>query len=298
MKTILVPTDFSPAAYNAIEYAAEIAKRSNARLVLFHVYNIPVMPAEAPLAMPIQEIEESAMHDLRKIKERIVSRHPGDVMLIEYECRVGFPVHEISNFAEECGADLIVMGMEGSDALTEKLIGSITTALMKDSKCPVLAIGTRVKFRSIKKIALACDYTHMDMHRTLAPLKQLAQLLKSDVYVLNVVSDMKELPTISKTIEGIKLDHALEGVNHSFHYTENKSVLQGINHFVELQNIDMVAMVPHRHGFFEKLFREPNTKQMAFHTDIPLLVLHEQQKKAGDNELLTTPENENNDQRH
>lgn len=299
MKTILVPTDFSAAAYNAIAYAAEIARFSGAKLILFHVYGIPVVTAEAAMYMSVDEVEEDARRELRKLKNRVVSAHAGDVMLIEYECRMGFPAEQIRFFAAECQADLIVMGMQGTDTLAGKLMGNITTSLMQKTSCPVLVIGKRVKFRGLKKIAFACDYSHMDTKRTLLPLKTLARLFHSGVYVLNVLPGPEELPSIRKAVEGIKLDHLLEGLEHTFCQITDANVLQGIQHFVETQDMDMVAMVPHRHSFLQRLFNEPHTKQMAFHTDIPLLVLHEQQKQsnAANDPLLTTPVNEDPDQR-
>lgn len=278
MKTILVPTDFSSAAFNAIEYAAEIAKLSGAKLILFHVYNIPVMPAEAPVTMPIKQIEEEALQELRHIKSRLLSAAGSENLVIEYECRLGFPAAEIRTFSEECRAGLIVMGMEGSDMLTEKLIGSITTTLIRKAACPVLAVAENVKFRSVKKIALACDYEKMDARATLAPLKELAQLFRSDIYVLNVVGEEQQVPAISKAVEGIRIDHVLEGTSHSFYAVENKDVATGINQFAEKRKIDMIAMVPHEHSFFGALFHEPDTRRMAFHSTVPLLVLHEQKQ--------------------
>lgn len=61
MKTILVPTDFSKIARNAIDYAVEIAKLTKAKLVLFHVYHVPVVPVEIPIVMPIDEVKKETM---------------------------------------------------------------------------------------------------------------------------------------------------------------------------------------------------------------------------------------------
>ncbi|MCW3083852.1 MAG: hypothetical protein JWP12_1218 [Bacteroidetes bacterium] len=276
MKTILAPTDFSTSADNAIDYAAEIAKATNAKLVLFHVYNIPIVPAEAPIAMPTEEIEKDAMAELQKIKQRLDMKH-GEQLSVRCECELGFPVEEINSFAKTCNADLIVMGMEGTGALTEKLIGSITTALIKKANCPVLAIDEHVQFTSIGKIAFASDYNQTNNKLVLAPLKEFAELFKSHIYILNVVPEGEEIPSIDKAVEGIKLEHLLEGTDHSFHFKNNKNIVDGINQFVEEQKINMVAIIPRKHQLFQNLFQESTTKRMAFHTKIPLLALHEQE---------------------
>jgi nucleotide-binding universal stress UspA family protein len=273
MKKILVPTDFSKTASNAIDYAVEIAKITKARLILFNVYSIPVVPAEIPILMPVEEIKKDTLGSLKKIEEEIHRKHGTD-LIIECDCRQGFPVEEINDFAEENKADLIVMGMEGTGYLTEKLIGSITTSLIKKAKCPVLAIDKLVRFREIKNIVLACDYTKTNK-TVLAPLKELAQLLKSHVYILNVVPELESVAALTKAIEGIKLDHALENVVHTFHYSRHENITEGINDFVNEKKIDMVVMIPRAHSLFQNLFHESNTKRMAFHTKVPLLALHE-----------------------
>ncbi|MBA3705480.1 MAG: universal stress protein, partial [Bacteroidetes bacterium] len=85
MKTILVPTDFSEIACNAINYAVEIAKLTKAKLILFNVYNVPVVPAEIPIALPIDEIEKDVMKGLKKIEKDICLKH-GNELVIECKC--------------------------------------------------------------------------------------------------------------------------------------------------------------------------------------------------------------------
>lgn len=273
---ILVATDFSKIAQNAINYAVEIAKLSKAKLILFHVYNVPVIPAEIPIALPMDEIEKETMLSLKKIEKSIHLKH-GKNLSIECKCVCGFPVEEINLFAKENKIDLIVMGMEGEGTgyLTEKLIGSITTALIKKAKCPVLAIDKRVKFKKIKKIVLACDYEETHNKSALAPLKEFSNLFKSHIYVLNVVHELEVAPAMNIAVAGVKLDHSLEDVDHSFHQTRNEDVIEGINDFVDNNKMDMIVMIPRMHTVLKSMFVEPNTKRMAFHTKIPLLALHE-----------------------
>ena len=51
-KTILAPTDFSDAATNAIHYAAELAKSTQAKLVLFHTYYAPHLITDVTVVVP------------------------------------------------------------------------------------------------------------------------------------------------------------------------------------------------------------------------------------------------------
>lgn len=274
MKTILVPTDFSAVAQNAIDYAVEMAKVSKAKLILFHVYHVPVVPSEIPVALPMDEVEKESMKKLKKIAKKIQSGQ-GKKVAVECKCQLGFAVEEINSFAEANKTELIIMGTEGTGYLKEKLMGNITTSLIKKAKCPVLAIDRNVKFRNVKKIALAFDYSSMDYASVLAPLMKIVKLFSSHVYVLNVLPEPKAILAIDKAVEGIKLDHLLDKAEHSFHYSENDDVVDGVNDFVKAKKIDMVVMIPKSTSVMKSFFHSSNTKRLAFHTDVPLLALHE-----------------------
>jgi nucleotide-binding universal stress UspA family protein len=275
MKTILAPTDFSPTAKIAINYAVEIAKHAKAKLILFHVFPVPFVPAEAPITPPVDEIEKECMEDLKSIEKKLRMKH-GDSITIECACSCGFPVEEINRYAEENEIDLIVMGMEGAGYLTEKMIGSITTSLIKKAKRPVLAIDKHIKFRAINKIALACDNAEAKDKSILDPLKELALLFKSHIYVVNVVPESEVIASVDKSFSNfIKVNGLLKGIDHSFHFTSNDDVVDGINNFIDDQKIDLIVIIPRVHSILKQLFHPPVSKHMVFHTKVPLLALHE-----------------------
>ena len=274
MKTILVPTDFSTAASNAVEYAVEIAKLSKAKLVLFHAYIVPVIPAETTLVITADEMERNAMKGLKKIAKEI-HQESGKEITIDCVCRNGFAVDEINGYAEENKVDLIVMGMEGTGYIMEKIIGSTTTTVIKKSKFPVLAIDKTVRYRSIKKIALACDYSEMKNSSAVNLLKRFTTLFHSKLYIVNVINELQPVAEVGKDIAAMKLEQLLANFEHSSYHIENEDVIEGINRFVEEKSIDMVVMIPHKHTALKNFFSEPHTKRMAFHTKVPLLTLHE-----------------------
>jgi len=275
MKTILAPTDFSNVSLNAIEYSVEIAKLTKAKIILFHTYHVPLVTSDFPVVLPsLEEMEKDALKELKKIEKNIFNKH-GRHFKIECICKCGFLIEEIRLYLKENKTDLIIMGMQGAGYLSEKLIGSNTTSLMHESKCPVLAIDKNVKFKNIKKIALACDYKEIKNGSILEPLKEFVRLFKSHVYVLNVVRELETTPAISDAIAGIRLEHALEDVDHTFHFGENENVVEGINEFVTEKNMDMVVMIPRKHSLITRMFVEPKTKQVAFHARVPVLSIHE-----------------------
>jgi nucleotide-binding universal stress UspA family protein len=274
MKTILVPVDFSPASNNAVHYAAEIASLTGSSLILFHAFHVPMVHSEVPLEMPSISVVENDAHDaLKKIAEGLRARF-GQGLDISEKCVCGFAVEEIEEYALSIKADLVVMGMRGAGMLTEKLVGSVTTSVIHRGKFPVLAIEEHVQFKAPKKIVLASDYI-IKRNETLEPLKEFIRLFSPHVYVLNVVSNPDLAPTMNEAIGGVKLEHALEGANHSYHFSQNADVVKGIAEFISERKADMLVMMPHKHSFLKDLFVEGNTKRMAFHTSVPLLAVNE-----------------------
>jgi nucleotide-binding universal stress UspA family protein len=274
MKLILAPTDFSKTSRNAIYYAAEIAKRAKAKLVLLHVYHPPVIISEAPVVLPLPEdYEKDCIKTLRRIRYQLLTKY-GRKFNVEISCMDGLAGDVIGNYARENKADLVVVGTHGSGFLEEKLIGSVTSDLIARCKSPVLSVAAKTKFKSIKKIVLATDYQALNNDTLLDPVKEIADMFTSHIYVLNVISKENDLPTVGQAVEGVKLEQLLQAQNHSFHAVTNSDVVKGINAFIEARQMDMVVMVPRRHNFLKTLFNKRNTKAMAFHTAVPLLTIH------------------------
>lgn len=274
MKTILLPTDFSKASLNAIDYAAQLAKLTKAEIILFHVYNIPIITSDVPIVVPsIVQIEKDSLDALKKIKKNIIKKYD---LKSAIECKVasGFAVDEINSYSKEKKADLIVMGMQGNSYLAEKIAGSVTTSLMRKASCSVLSIDNHVKFKTIKKIVLACDYNENSYLKLLDTLKEFTKIFKSHVFVLNVVPELETTLTVIKAVGEIKLENALEEIEYSFDEIQNEDVIEGINNFVSKQTIDLVAMIPHHRSLLKNIFQSSSTKKMAFHTHVPLLALH------------------------
>lgn len=273
MKTILIPTDFSKPSLNAIEYGVDFARVTDAKVILFHVYHIPVITSDTPIIVPsVTEIEENCMEKLKKIANKM-HRNRSEVK-IEYKCASGFIVDEINRMAIDIRADLIIMGMQGTGLLTEKLIGSTTTSLMRKSPIPVLSIDAHSRFQSFKKITLACDYEDAKYSKVLNPLKEIATLFNSSISILNVKSKMDTEVTVTETVQSLKLEHSFEGFDHDFNYESNDNTVEGILNFIKKENSDLLVVIPRQHSFLHNIFNEPHTKQIAFRINIPLLTLN------------------------
>jgi nucleotide-binding universal stress UspA family protein len=137
---ILVPVDFSPQSDAALEYAIDLARRLDGRIVLAHVFSVPAFAfPDASIPMPAQtvvEVQNASRTQLAKLEERVRQAGVGvSSCLLE-----GAPFVEIVRAARGEQADLIVMGTHGRSGLRHALLGSVAEKVVRKAPCPVLVV--------------------------------------------------------------------------------------------------------------------------------------------------------------
>ena len=145
MKKILIATDGSPSAREAIEFGLELAEEHAAEVTFVHV--VPVLDRSfadgigVPAAMPhqIDELDRKPLEDaLALAAERDVDARA--------ELLAGIPADEIVAFADTLDADLIVLGSRGRGALATALLGSVSRSVLHEARRPVLVVrGAHVR---------------------------------------------------------------------------------------------------------------------------------------------------------
>lgn len=272
MKTILVPTDFSDAARNASEYAIEYAKQFGYKLLLCHVYHLPVISVPEEPLLVLEDPRVYRRNHLQSLEEEATFLSQNND--VEIDCKVveGFAVDEILALEQEVNPTLIIMGMETEGTFSELIIGSVATDVIRKSKTPILLVPEKAQFKKMNKITLAYDYKiNQDVH-ILQPLKELIKESAAKFYVLHVGKKDPEADAI-KAIAGIKIENYFSDIEFTAHFIENDDFATGINTFIDSEAIDLITMIPHKHNFLERIFKESHTKKIAFHTHIPLLTL-------------------------
>jgi nucleotide-binding universal stress UspA family protein len=143
-KTILVPVDFSDVTPQVTEVASSIAAAFRGRLILLHVEEPePAFVGFEPgtLPMPPQVVRDTRLREkqLEDLRERL-SASGLEVTAFHLQ---GAMAERICEQANTHGADLIVMGSHGHGALYNLLIGSVTSGVLKEARCPVLVVPAR-----------------------------------------------------------------------------------------------------------------------------------------------------------
>jgi nucleotide-binding universal stress UspA family protein len=147
MERILVAVDGSPAALKAVDFAADLANKYNAELILLTVFPRlspgvdPALEAYARaehIQQPGTELPLAAVESVLD-EARRAARAKGAARISD-EPRFGDPAHEIIAAAGERVADLIVVGSRGHGRLAGLLLGSIAQKVVSLARCPVVVV--------------------------------------------------------------------------------------------------------------------------------------------------------------
>ena len=279
MKNILFPTDFSPNADNALNYAVEIARKVKGNLVLFHAYSVqlvdPNMPAEIYLSA-YQEEEKSAKESLEELSKRIIDSNKDEdgksLFTTDAIVTQGLVVDEVMSLINDFKIDIVIMGTHGASGITELILGSNTASVIEKAPVPVLAIPHNAVYKNISNIVYAYDDIKSGLP-SFQKLLEFAKIYDSTITLLHIIDSEKNTVDMNKQeFEKIKQSFGYEKIG--LELVKEDKVLEGINDYINSNDVDILAMAIKKQTLFDKIFNRSLTKKMAHHTKIPLLALH------------------------
>jgi nucleotide-binding universal stress UspA family protein len=272
INNVLIPTDFSAVANNALRYAIELCKKTESTLHLLHIKSIPVMDASFPAEtyqLILREMEEQTENGYANLESTELK--PSGISY-EVHSVTGFVTDEIIAFSKEKNIDLIIMGTTGASGLQEILVGSNSASVIGKSEIPVLVIPPSATYVEPKHILYSSDYAEPEFP-AVSRLMFFAELFDAKVTVLHITTEFdKYFDSEHNFFARHKKQISRENV--TVVNKSNTEVTEAIEKHISDHNVDMLVMAKHSRSFFDRLFHRSLSKQMAYHTKIPLLVLH------------------------
>jgi nucleotide-binding universal stress UspA family protein len=268
---IVVPTDFSAPAKQAMDYALALSKRLNAEIQILHINQVAMVDASMPAEtyqMFIKEIEDQTTEQFAKLEQEVLK---GSGLKYSMHSRYGFVAEEVCDFAQKHEVDLIVMGTTGASGAMGVLFGSNAASVVAKTTVPVIVIPKDTQFKDLTRIVYATDYNEPEFPAMMR-LIYFAEQFDCPLDILHVKSDhdryFNSENNFFKKNKG-KISYS----NIHFVELEKGDIIQSINGYVDENQVDMLVMAKHNRNFFDRLFHRSLSKQMAFHTHIPLLIL-------------------------
>lgn len=267
MKSILVATDFSNNANNALNYANAFAEATQHKLILLNVYQPSVGQYNAIHGIIAEETALAQAYNFKKLK---ASARKLLTVGAEEHVLTGNTIDEILNTSKKRRCNFIIMGTHGASGLKKAFIGSNTTKVIANAEVPVLAIPPRFRFNKIETIVYASD-----LKNTLNELKAIipiAKLLNASIEIVSLKYnwDHNEIQKseLEKRINRLSFKN-IQLVERKA--TIEKTMTEQLKAYLQKRKPSMLAMFPEDKSWFEKLFNSSKTEELAYELKIPLL---------------------------
>ncbi len=276
MRNILIPTDFSENAMNAIRYSLELFKYEKSVFYIMHAYQDEIYADDDLLnSEPLSEItkivsekcDEQLKSTLKEIKK--ISPNPRH----QYECisSNNILIEEADTIVVEKNIDIIVMGTRGKTNDRKLTFGSQTLQILKYVQCPVLAVPENYSYISPKQILFPTNYLIPYKRRELKLFCDMVSPYRAIIDVM-YVSISNKLSMRQKDNQAF-MKEALCKNEINFKIINNKNVIEAIHNYLDEHPIDMLVMVNTRRSFLEDILYQSNIDKLSLELKIPFLAM-------------------------
>ncbi|MEN8886671.1 MAG: universal stress protein [Winogradskyella sp.] len=270
MKKILVPTDFSEQAENALKVAAMLAKKHNAAIYLLHMMEIPMQQidpgstySDVPEALFFMKLAHKRFEDLMKSDYL-------EGITVHETVKTDITFNEIKDSCKEFNIDLIVMGSHGASGLKEMFVGSNAEKVVRTSDVPVLVIKNEHSQFNVSKFVFASDFKN-DNKKTYEQAVAFAEAFDAEIYLLMVNTANNFLTTYEAKSRITDFISSQSFKNYSIHIHNDTSVENGILNFSKDLDADLIGISTHGRQGIAHFFNGSLSEDLVNHAKRPVI---------------------------
>jgi len=279
MSTILVPSDFSKNATDALCYAISLCKQMNSELIVFHcshisAYALSTATSETQMTHLLKEDEE---HKMEKLKEQVSLAYQQQLnskVPDSTRCMVSYNpmlVEKTLEIAKNNNVDLIVMGTHGATGITKFFFGSNTSIMIAKSDIPVMAIPENYQYNPLQQIVFASDLENLSSE--LAQIVPFAQSAESEIKVLfmdyGIDTEHTKINRAEAVIENTPYKKIKLEVQKA---TIETSLVGQVKKYISLNKPDCLVMFARERSLWDRLFfKGSKTEDISTAMSIPLI---------------------------
>lgn len=280
MVNILVPTDFSPLSKFALKYAIKIADKLDGNITVLHVITMTrafrISMMERMRSADPDRIN-SAERDLEKMVKTLSEQYKSSRPIKFQVVRGAYFPSTLLREARSLRSGLIVMGTRGATGLTKAVLGSNTNSVIEVSHVPVLAVPDKADFKGFRNVVYASDLRNL--HGELEMLIRYIRNFGSTIHLIHIVPPGTQVDVTDAQIEEVLKKFSYKNII-TLVLVDN-DIDSALDHYVEVSKADVLAMFTHELSFFEKVLDRSMTRNMAFHSRIPLLAFRQSTVERG-----------------
>ncbi|AUC81154.1 universal stress protein [Lacinutrix sp. Bg11-31] len=276
MKKILISTDFSETATNAIKYALELFKYDKCEITIIHAFADEVYENTTEMSKDYfeeykEKVQQNVDRKLQKVIAEMLELSPNPRHVYNRLSRFGSIVDVINDFVDSENIDVVIMGTKGATNNPKMIFGSNTIKVIKYVQCPVLAVPVTYHDMHPENILFPTDYIIPFKRRELKLVSSIAMNYVSTINML-YVSKSKQLSHRQQDNQAF-LDCCFDDNKFVFKQVQEDNVTETINKIIKEQSIDLLVMVNQRHSYLEDILYHSTIEKIGLEIKIPFLVL-------------------------
>ncbi|WP_339609820.1 universal stress protein [uncultured Planktosalinus sp.] len=272
MKKILVPTDFSPQAENALKVAAQLAKKHESEIYLLHMLELPLNL--------IDQANSSSGGSLPEALFFMKLAHKRFKEVMESDYLEGITVYETVQFheafdgiievAKENEVDLIIMGSHGASGFKEMFIGSNTEKVVRTSNIPVLVIKNEHKQFNVDNFVFATDFSEECKEPFKRAIK-FANSVGANIHLLFINTATNFMTTIEANEVMEKFLMGVEIKKYSLNIYNDTTVEKGVLNYAQSIDADLIGMATHGRKGLSHFFNGSVSEDLVNHAKRPVI---------------------------
>ena len=269
MKRILVPTDFSKQADDALKVAIQLAKKHNSEIFILHSMEMPLYLATRGQSQDLPESIFFIRLTEKRFSELKEKSFTDGVVLNEAIGR-GEIFEDVKEACEKNNIDLIVMGSAGASGFKEMFVGSNTEKVVRTSKTPVLVIKELNKDFEINNFIFATDFGQEGLG-AFDQAQRFATKMQAKLHLLyvNTPGNFKTTPSAMAIMENFIKGMGVE--NYTLNIFNDVSVEKGILNFATEIKADLIGMGTHGRKGISHFFNGSISEDMVNHAQMPVI---------------------------
>lgn len=265
-KTILVGIDFTKSSENALNYAIMMAKKINASVMLYHVYETPVVHTfSGAYFISYTEMRNYNIERLQRYKAKIKEKHPH----VDFEVFATYKTFRngVKELLSRKKIHYVILGLESKSKFTKFIYGTTGLEVAGKIECPVIIVPEKYVKHKLHKAVLAMDNQQSVHSKVMKKVQEFNKLFKMEKEIIHIKTDNEFMIVNEKKANKINKKWRVKVV-------EARTFEEGILDYVKKQNTDLLSVLSHSHSALYDLFKETNTKALAFSTRIPIMSVH------------------------
>ncbi|NNK17604.1 MAG: universal stress protein [Maribacter sp.] len=276
MRKILVPTDFSDNAFNALKYACQVFKYEKSEIFIMHAYADEVyqqdkLTRRSQLDLVKEKISQSSEIQLKKILEEIKHHYPNPQHNYKIVSSFGSLIDEVDDLVNQENMDIVVMSTRGETNDRSLTFGSNTLQVLKYISCPVLAVPEGSKYQAPKEVLFPTNYLVPYKRRELKLICDMSGSFRSTLHML-YINPIKKLSLRQEDNQQF-LEDCLPKAKLRFETTQENDKTIAITKYIVHNDIDMLVLVNSRHSYLEDMLSQSTIDKIGLHIKIPFLVM-------------------------